>query len=59
MTTMLYADNLKVRDFLLAVEKMRWYQRDYFQTRDKSTLIRCKELERQVDALVDELKLKL
>ena len=56
---MLYADDLKVRDFLLAVEKMRWYQRDYIQTRNKTTLIRCKDLERQVDALVDDLKLKL
>lgn len=56
---MLYADDLKVRDFLLAVEKMRTFQRYYFQTRNKSTLIRCKELEREVDYYVEQLKAKL
>lgn len=56
---MLYADNLEVRNFILAVEKMRWYQRDYIQTRNKSTLIRCKDLEREVDNYVEQLKLKL
>lgn len=56
---MLYADNLEVKNFLLAVEKMRWYQRDYFQTRNKTTLIRCKELEREVDYYVEQLKAKL
>lgn len=56
---MLYADNLEVRNFLLAVEKMRWYQRDYFQTRNKTTLIICKELEREVDHYVEQLKTKI
>lgn len=56
---MLYADDLEVKDFLLAVEKMRWYQRDYIQTRNKSTLIRCKDLEREVDHYVEQLKAKL
>lgn len=56
---MLYADDLEVKDFLLAVEKMRWYQRDYIQTRNKSTLIRCKELEREVDHYVEQLKAKI
>ena len=56
---MLYADDLEVKNFLLAVEKMRWYQRDYIQTRNKSTLIRCKELEREVDHYVELLKAKI
>lgn len=56
---MLYADDLEVKNFLLAVEKMRWYQRDYIQTRNKSTLIRCKDLEREVDHKVEKLKAKL
>lgn len=56
---MLYADDLEVKDFLLAVEKMRWYQLDYIQTRNKSTLIRCKELEREVDYYVEQLKAKI
>ena len=56
---MLYADNLEVRGFVLAVEKMRWYQRDYIQTRNKSTLIRCKDLEREVDRYVEQLKAKI
>lgn len=56
---MLYADDLEVKNFLLAVEKMRWYQRDYIQTRNKSTLIRCKDLEREVDHYVEQLKAKI
>lgn len=56
---MLYADNLEVRNFILTVEKMRWYQRDYFQTRNKTTLIRCKDLEREVDHYVEQLKDKI
>jgi hypothetical protein len=56
---MLYAENLEVRNFILAVEKMRWYQRDYIQTRNKITLIRCKDLEREVDHYVEQLKAKI
>lgn len=56
---MLYADEISWREFLLSVEKMRWYQRDYIQTRNKSTLIRCKDLEREVDHYVEQLKTKL
>lgn len=56
---MLYVDHLEVKNFLLAVEKMRWYQRDYIQTRNKNTLIRCKELEREVDYYVEQIKAKI
>lgn len=56
---MLYAEDLEVKYFLLAVEKMRTFQRYYIQTRNKSTLIRCKELEREVDNYVEQLKAKI
>lgn len=41
------------REFFDKVAEMRRAQRDYFKTRDKDTLIRSKQLEKEVD---DEIK---
>lgn len=35
-----------------AVEKMRYFQKEYISTRDKYTLFECKRLEREVDNLL-------
>lgn len=44
---------MKAREFFDKVASMRQAQRDYFKTRDKDTLIRSKQLEKEVD---DEIK---
>lgn len=41
---------LSEREFIDLVSRMRELQREYFRTRDRSTLVRSKDLERQVDA---------
>jgi phosphate uptake regulator len=44
---------MTAREFFEKVAEMRRAQRDYFKTRDKDTLIRSKQLEKEVD---DEIK---
>lgn len=44
---------MTAREFFDKVAAMRQAQRDYFKTRDKDTLIRSKQLEKEVD---DEIK---
>ena len=41
-------------DFLLLVDKMRQYQKQYFKTRDKAILIASKKLEESVDKFIAE-----
>lgn len=38
------------------VEKMRYFQKEYIRTRDKYDLMDAKRMERNVDAILDQLK---
>lgn len=46
----------KARRLLGQVYKMRQAQTAYFKSRDRSDLVKSKELEQQVDAGLEELK---
>ena len=48
--------NQKVKQFLRAVESMRYAQKAYFKHRTKEHLIDAKQQETAVDKLVTELK---
>lgn len=43
-------------DFAKNVDKMRWYQKEYFKTRDHYDLLDAKRMEKTVDGLLDQLK---
>jgi hypothetical protein len=47
---------IEYQKFLWLVEQMRINQRDYFKTRSRSALNNSKELEKQVDKALNELK---
>ena len=48
--------NEDLQQFAREVEKMRYFQKEYFRTRDKYDLMDAKRMERNVDALLDQLK---
>ena len=41
--------------FVTAVAEMRHLQREYFRTKDRNTLLKAKNVERKVDAMLEEL----
>lgn len=41
-------------DILLVVAEMRRFQKSYFKNRNTDYLVRCKQLENEVDRLLDE-----
>ncbi len=47
---------MNINRFLNLVTDMRRAQRDYFRTRDNSVLLLAKNLERQVDDALNEIK---
>lgn len=47
---------MKLADFAYLVAAMREAQRDYFETRDRESLSRSKELERRVDQECQRIK---
>lgn len=50
------AQYIAIVEFLHKVEKMRYFQKEYFSSRDKYDLMSAKRLEREIDALIPELK---
>ena len=50
--------NEKLTDFIMKVSEMRKQQKLYFSSRSKCALIRSKELEKEVDAMLFPLKIK-
>ena len=46
---------IQYQKFLSLVEQMRMYQKDYFATKSGYSLKRAKELEIQVDNVIDEI----
>jgi hypothetical protein len=47
----------EILEVLALVKEMRWYQKQYFKTRDKEVLIKSKQLEACVDEKLAELKI--
>lgn len=45
----------KLEQFLDAVRRMRWHQKEYFKTRDKYDLLDAKRFEGIVDNLLEEI----
>ena len=43
-----------MKEFIELVREMRNAQKEYFKTRDKSVLLKSKELERKVDAFLTQ-----
>lgn len=43
-------------DFAKNVDKMRWFQKEYFRTRDHYDLLDAKRMEKIVDGLLEQLK---
>ena len=43
---------MEMKEFIKTVKEMRLFQRSYFRTRSVSDLQRAKELERQVDKMI-------
>lgn len=44
------------REFFYLVAQMRECQRDYFDTRDRRTFLKCRALENDVDAEIRRVK---
>lgn len=44
---------MNARQFYKKVVKMRWYQREYFRTRDRGLLSAAKAMEKEID---DEIR---
>ena len=44
------------KQFFCLVDLMRIYQKEYFRTRDREVLIKCKHYEKLVDHEIDRVK---
>lgn len=52
MADFLFGKNRRMNEFIELVREMRNAQKEYFKTRDKSVLLKSKELERKVDSFL-------
>lgn len=52
MADFLFGKNRCMNEFIELVREMRNAQKEYFKTRDKSVLLKSKELERKVDSFL-------
>ena len=47
---------MNMEDFIARVKEMRALQRDYFRYRSSALLSKCKELEREVDRMIEDFE---